>query len=161
MIYIVMGVSGCGKTLIGKLLAEKLSLPFYDGDDFHPEENINKMSAGIPLNDNDRLPWIRLLSEYMIVWENEGGAVLACSALRQAHRNILESIGASCVFIYLKGEKDLIQGRMKKRRHFMPPELLASQFKALEEPEEAVTVSIKHTPGKIVNTILQKICRVK
>ncbi len=158
MIYIVMGVSSSGKTLVGTKLAQALNLPFYDADDYHPESNIGKMKEGLPLNDKDRLPWLRNMARAMQDWEEQGGAVLACSALKKSYRSILTPDGIPVQFIYLKGSRELIAGRMKDRNgHFMPLSLLDSQFEALEKPERAITVSIDRSPEKIVGEILEQL----
>ena len=156
MVWIVMGVSGSGKTTIGKLLAEKLNLPFHDADDFHPPSNVEKMSSGQPLNDEDRKPWLISLANHIRDWNRDKGGVLACSALKQSYRYLLMSKSSDVQFIYLKGSKHLILQRMKSRsNHYMPPELLDSQFDALEEPANAVVVSIDQPPKEIVNQILK------
>lgn len=162
MVYIIMGVSGCGKTTIGKILADKLHLPFYDADDYHPSENVKKMKSGLSLNDSDRRPWLEILSSQIQKWNASGGAVLACSALKKSYREILLSGNSSNVlFIYLKGDKKLILKRMMKRKdHYMPPSLLDSQFKALEEPLNAIEVDISNIPETIVSEILAKIASV-
>lgn len=160
MVYIVMGVSGAGKTMIGQKLAAELGLPFYDGDDFHPPENIAKMEAGQPLDDSDREPWLRILANKIREWNKQEGAVLACSALKKSYRKILKSKSAAenIRFIYLKGDPSLISKRLAGRAgHFMPKSLLESQFKALEEPQGAVTVSVDQQPGKIVRDIINKL----
>lgn len=162
MIYILMGVSGAGKTLIGKKLSDQLGLPFYDGDDFHPEANVQKMSSGQPLNDRDRRPWLMALARKVSEWNRSGGAILACSALKKSYRELLMSNNnpAQVIFIYLKGSPELIAGRLSDRSdHFMPEDLLASQFEALEEPkgENAITVSVDQTPDEIVDEILGKL----
>lgn len=160
MIYILMGVSGSGKTLIGTKLAKKLNLPFYDGDDFHPASNVEKMESGEPLDDDDRKPWLEILRNKMEKWQQRGGAVLACSALKMKYREILRGDTDSNVqFIYLKGSKELIANRMSRREgHFMPEELLDSQFQALEEPAgpDAIEVSINQTPREVVDEIRSK-----
>jgi carbohydrate kinase (thermoresistant glucokinase family) len=157
MIYILMGVSGAGKTLIGQKLSECLDIPFYDGDDFHPPANVKKMKSGQPLNDNDRRPWLESLANNMIEWEQTGGAILACSALKKKYRKILGS-KTDTQFIYLKGSPSLIADRLAKRKgHYMPPELLQSQFDALEEPDEAFTVSVEPSPEEIVTSILDRL----
>jgi carbohydrate kinase (thermoresistant glucokinase family) len=157
MIYLVMGVSGCGKTCIGALLAEKLALPFHDADDFHSPTNIEKMKSGIPLNDTDRSPWLQTLSEKIPGWQSQGGAVLACSALKKQYRTVLKKAAREKMYtIYLKGSYNLILSRMKKRKHeYFKEDLLASQFVVLEEPENALTIPINITPYDIVNKILQ------
>lgn len=159
MVYILMGVSGSGKSLIGELLADELDLPYYDADDFHPESNVRKMSSGQPLNDKDRRPWLEALAEQIRKWNNDDGAVLACSALKQSYRDILRGDAPKDVqFIFLKGSRSLIAERMSKREgHYMPEELLDSQFETLEEPEQAITVPIDNTPGQIVKEILKKL----
>lgn len=152
-----MGVSGAGKTLIGQRLARRLDMPFYDGDDFHPKSNIQKMESGQPLNDDDRRPWLEILARKMNEWEKSGGAILACSALKKQYRRILVS-QESARFIYLKGTLSLIAERLAQREgHFMPEELLASQFEALEEPKNAVTVLVDQLPEQIVADILNRI----
>lgn len=159
MVYILMGVSGSGKTLIGQKLAHRLDLPFYDGDDFHPESNIEKMESGKPLNDRDRKPWLESLAKHARQWQQEGGAVLACSALKKSYRDILRSRESENIcFIYLKGTPSLIADRIFGRKdHFMPEDLLESQFEALEEPQNAITVSVDQTPDEVIRSILNKL----
>lgn len=159
MVYILMGVSGAGKTLIGQKLADQLGIPFYDGDNFHPEENVRKMASGSPLNDNDRKPWLETLAKNIKKWEQKGGVVLACSALKKSYRKLLVKEDPDNVqFIYLKGRMSLIAERITGRTdHFMPEELLESQFEALEEPEDAITVSVDQTPDEIINFIISQI----
>lgn len=153
-----MGVSGSGKTTIGKLLAESLDIPFYDADDFHPEANVKKMSSGIALNDEDRLPWLLELSKQMALWNTKNGGVLACSALKESYRRILKSTDTKINWVYLEGSFDLIKTRLEKREHhYMDSSLLKSQFETLEKPKEAITVSIEQTPIEIVETILQEV----
>ena len=156
MVIIVMGVSGCGKTTVGKLLAERLGLPFYDADDFHPIENVEKMKSGEPLNDADRHPWLASLSWEIEKWNMGSGAVLACSALKENYRSILRPKDTEEVhFVYLKGTEELIHNRLKNRKdHYMPPDLLRSQFEALEEPDDALVVSIEKSPEEIVDEIV-------
>ena len=159
MIYIVMGVSGCGKSTVGDLLSKQLSVPFYDADDFHFPENIEKMVKGAPLTDVDRKPWLTLLANNITDWEAEGGAVLACSALKSSYRDILRSTTEGVVqFIYLKGEQSLLAERMKNRdAHFMPEALLQSQLNTFEPPNEAITVLLKNTLDDIISKILEEI----
>ena len=159
MIIILMGVSGSGKTTIGARLAQALGWPFYDGDQFHPPANIAKMQQGIPLTDADRWPWLHALRAHIETCVHQGvSAVLACSALRQAYREHLIIADAEVKLVYLKGDYDLIRERLAQRRgHFMPPELLASQFAALEEPEQKVVVDIVHSPDTIVELIREQL----
>lgn len=147
MIVVLMGVSGCGKTVVGQALAASLGWPFYDGDDYHPPANVAKMAAGTPLTDADRWPWLdRLGREMGAVLARGGHAVLACSALKQAYRDRI----AACAkqdgdvrFVHLKGDPATIAARLAPRRHrYMPAALLASQFAALEEPKDAIVVDI-------------------
>ena len=154
-----MGVSGCGKTTIGKKLADKLGLPFYDADEFHPVENIEKMKSGEALTDADRHPWLAILSWEIEKWNQADGAVLACSALKKTYRSILNTGDSNQVkFVFLKGSEKLILSRMQERDgHYMPPELLKSQFEALEEPEDAITVTIEKSPDDIVERIAKEL----
>ena len=157
MVIILMGVSGCGKTTVGELLAQDLNLPFYDADDFHPETNVKKMESGIPLNDDDRKPWLKELALQIKKWNRNDGAVLACSALKDTYREMLvaDSNRNEVQFVYLKGSKKLIAERLKQRSgHYMPPKLLDSQFEALEEPDDAVIMPINHSPEKISERII-------
>jgi gluconokinase len=158
MIVIVMGVTGSGKTTIGSLLAEQLAWQFADADDFHPPENVEKMRHGIPLNDEDREPWLRRLREAITAWIAEGkNIVLACSALKRSYRRELEA-GPEVRFVYLKGSADLIRGRLRSRHgHFANEQILAGQFADLEEPDAAVTVAIASEPNQIVAEIRQKL----
>ena len=156
MFVIVMGVSGCGKSTIGKLLAERLDCPFYDGDDFHPAANIAKMSQGIPLNDEDRAGWLTALADLIrsSLQKGESG-VLACSALKQRYRDQLRVDDKQVKFVYLKGSYELIKARMLARPgHYMKPGMLDSQFAALEEPLDAITVSIENSPQEVVALVL-------
>jgi gluconokinase len=157
-VFVMMGVSGCGKTTIGQALADRLNCPFYDGDDFHPPENVAKMSRGIPLNDADRAPWLARLAT-LIEGHLERGetAVLACSALKKRYRDQLR-VSNQVRFIYLEGSFDLIWQRMQTRsNHYMKADMLHSQFDALEPPaaSEAVTIPIAQDVATIVAQILQ------
>ena len=157
MIYIIMGVCGCGKTTISEKLSTILNVPCYDADDFHPEVNIQKMKNGIPLGDNDRKPWLELLADKIFIWNKKKGAVLACSALKESYRQIL-SKNKNVIFIFLKGEKSLIIERMQKRNsHYMPISLLDSQFTDLEVPDYAIKVSIDQPIENIISDIMKKI----
>lgn len=155
MILIVCGVSGTGKSTIGSQLAKKLELPFYDGDDFHPESNVQKMQSGHPLNDQDRQPWLESLAEHIASWEINGGAVLGCSALKETYRSILASLANSkIIWIMLNGTRELLIERLDSRSgHFFDSSLLDSQLNTLELPYYGWLVDIKDTPDEIVDTI--------
>ena len=157
LIYIIMGVSGCGKSTIGKLLANRLKIPFFDGDDFHPEANVLKMANGLPLNDKDRKGWLQKLNK-LAIEHKPTGAIIACSALKETYRSQLkQNLGKQMVFVYLKGTFEEIHARLKERQgHYMPIELLKSQFETLEPPTDAIQVSINHSPNEIVSGILDK-----
>lgn len=160
MVIIVMGVSGSGKSTVGPLLASKLNLPFKDADHFHPESNVKKMESGTPLTDTDRTPWLQELNHSLKKWKDNGGAVLACSALKKAYRNILKKDlrDEDIIFIHLDGERKLIAERLKTRSgHYMPTSLLQSQFDTLEEPQHAISVDIEPSPKQIVDEILSKL----
>ena len=153
VIYI-MGVSGSGKSLVGNLLASELSVPFIDADDHHSLSNIKKMSAGIPLNDDDRWPWLRKINQ--IAKESvRSGCVIACSALKEEYRMTLNnSIEKKVIWIYLKGTFEQIVERMKNRQdHFMQPSMLKSQFDTLEEPENAIIVDVSDLPEQLIQKI--------
>lgn len=158
-VFIVMGVSGCGKTTVGRALAQALACPFYDGDDYHPAENIAKMANGIPLNDDDRRPWLARLHTLVAVHEANGEtAVLACSALKKTYRDQLRGRSHNVQFIYLNGDFATIWQRMQARTdHYMKAEMLQSQFDTLEVPDstEALHIDIAQSSGQIVTEILQ------
>ena len=152
-----MGVSGSGKTTIGRLLAEALGRPFFDADDYHPPENIEKMNAGIPLTDVDRKPWLDRLNQLCLQYKTTG-MVLACSALKEAYRKNIEGAITEISWIYLKGSFDLIMKRMKEREHhFMPHSLLQSQFDILEESTKAYTIEIDQEPHHMVEKIMARL----
>ena len=156
---IVMGVSGCGKSSVGKLLAEKLGWDFYDADDFHPSINVKKMADGIPLDDSDRAPWLALLHELISssLKQNQPG-VLACSALKERYRQQLMEGNENIQLVYLKGSYELIWSRMSTRReHYMQPEMLQSQFDALEEPVNALTMDISGPVDDISSKVLEQV----
>jgi gluconokinase len=148
---LVMGVSGCGKSTIGAMLAEALGLPFADADAFHPPENVRKMSAGIPLTDTDRWPWLDALGTWLAA--EERGGVIACSALKRGYRDRLREWVPGLFVVHLSGAPELIAGRQGAREgHFMPPSLMASQFATLEPPEpdeETITLDIAAPPGSV------------
>lgn len=161
-LFLVMGVSGCGKTTIAKQLCETLQLPFIEADDFHPEANISKMKNGHPLNDDDREPWLKNLALELQKNEKTGG-VLACSALKRKYRDTLTSLISKPLYIiYLKGSFDLIKTRMEERAgHFMPSKLLQSQFDTLEEPKDAWKIDITNDSQTIHLQILEKIKKIE
>jgi carbohydrate kinase (thermoresistant glucokinase family) len=150
---ILMGVSGCGKTTIGKMTAKTLGVPYYEGDEYHPKENVEKMSQGIPLNDEDRDSWLQRLADLMQQKLAEGDSgVLSCSALKKKYRDRLRIDPEKVHFIYLKGNYELIRERMEKRRdHYMPADLLRSQFETLEEPGDVFTIEIDQKPSEILS----------
>jgi len=157
MVVVLMGVSGTGKTEVGTRLARALGGEFVEGDDYHPPANIAKMRSGVPLDDADRQPWLERLSREIGAWLDAGKTVvLACSALKQRYRDILKADRPGVRFVHLKGDPELIRSRLKDRRgHYMPASLLDSQFAALEEPADAITVSVDGTPETIVKEILK------
>ena len=135
---VVMGVSSCGKSTVGELLAQRTGLPFRDGDDMHPAANIEKMASGQALNDLDRKPWLESIGRFLA--EHEDGAIVGCSALKYSYREIIRAAAPDTVFVHLHGSYELLKERMSQRvGHFMPVSLLDSQFETLEDlrPEEA------------------------
>jgi len=161
-VLVVMGVSGCGKSTIASMLAHRLHWTYEDGDWFHPQSNIEKMHHGEPLEDADRWPWLRAIAQWIDATRQAGDhGVVACSALKRAYRDILVDGRRDVRLVYLKGDRDLIARRIAARAdHFMPPALLDSQFKALEEPkddERPIVVSIVPHPREIVETIVEKL----
>jgi gluconokinase len=156
---IVMGVSGSGKTSVGKALAEHLRWEFYDADDFHPPENVAKMARGIPLDDSDRAPWLAALHDLISssLRQNKSG-VLACSALKERYRQQLMNGNEGVQLVYLKGSYDLIWSRMVTRTdHYMKPDMLQSQIDTLEEPSNALTVDISLSVEEISQFVIKQI----
>lgn len=139
-IYWVMGVSACGKSTMGKALAARLGIPFFDGDDFHPQANIDKMASGIPLEDSDRMGWLERLNELARQQGEQQGAVIACSALKESYRELLsKDLKSEQVWVVLLGTYEQLLQRIQSRKdHFMPPALLKSQFDTLEIPEYGI-----------------------
>jgi gluconokinase len=159
MVVVLMGVAGSGKTTIGRGLAQELGWRFYDADDFHPRANVEKMARGLPLDDDDRLPWLETLRDLIARCLDRGeDAVLACSALKESYRERL-LFDERVELFYLKGDYKLIEERLERRtKHYMKPAMLESQFAALEEPaQEARTLDISAPPGEIIQTIKRSI----
>jgi carbohydrate kinase (thermoresistant glucokinase family) len=157
MLVVLMGVAGVGKTTVGELVARELALPFHDADAFHSEESRKKMAAGIPLTEADREPWLRDLARRMRAWEAEGGAVVACSALRRRHRELLSGAGP-VRFVWLDAHEKTIRQRIVARKgHYMPPALLDSQLETLEPPgpDEATRVEAVGTPEETARAVLE------
>ena len=161
MIVLLMGPAGSGKTTVGKLLASQLSWEFADGDDFHPLANIEKMSRGIPLTDEDRIPWLESIRDAMQQWEAQGkNAVIACSALKRSYRELLglDSNAKNIKLVYLKGSYDLLLERLHSRKgHYMKEQMLASQLADLEEPTDAITIDAAKSPEEIVSEIRSRL----
>lgn len=159
-IYIIMGVSGAGKSTIGSLLAKQLQVPFYDADDFHTEENIAKLSIGDPLTDEDREPWLNKLIQLITESTLDKGCVLACSALRKSSRDRFREAAPHARFVYLSGNDNLIRQRLQTRSatgaHVITKynEILKGQFRDLEPPSTALIVNAEKTPEEIVRQIL-------
>jgi gluconokinase len=158
-----MGVSGCGKTTIGKALAAKLGWDFYDADDFHTPENINKMANGIPLTDDDRAPWLASLHTLIASCRKENRpGVLACSALKEHYRQLLLADNQGVQLVFLKGDYDLIWSRMISRPgHYMKLEMLKSQFDALDEPTNGLVINVSLSVDEIVDQISEYLTKVK
>ena len=151
-----MGVSGSGKTTIGRQLAAKTGYLFFDADDFHSPGNIAKMNAGIPLKDEDRWPWLQDIHDFVASTISTNNIIMVCSALKQVYRERLcKDLEDKCKWIFLNGDYDTILQRLQKRTaHYMPPSLLRSQFEALEIPTDAIIVDIRQSPEIILDTIL-------
>lgn len=160
MVIILMGVTGSGKTTIGRLLSEQLGWKYYDADDFHSAANVEKMHNGIPLNDEDRRPWLESLRELISrSLEHDENIVLACSALKESYRDMLV-LDERVRLVYLKGDYKTIHERLIERHgHYMNPKLLDSQFETLEEPTDALCIDISPPPEEIVKTIRQRLDR--
>ncbi|NYI46006.1 gluconokinase [Nocardioides aromaticivorans] len=152
-LIVVMGVSGSGKSTVGAALAQRLGVPFEDADDLHPAANIAKMSAGIPLDDDDRHPWLETIGEWLAAHDGDGG-VISCSALKRSYRDQLRAHAARAVFVHLHGTREVIARRQASRPgHFMPASLLDSQFDTLEQladDEAGVVIDVDQTVDAIV-----------
>jgi len=154
-----MGVTGCGKTMVGAMLAQDCGWEFYDADDFHPAENVAKMRSGVALSDKDRWPWLERLNGLLLDRERQGKSlVLACSALKQVYRDHLARGCAAARFVFLDGDIELIRARLAARQgHYMNPKLLDSQFAILERPTEALRLDIDQSPAELVQCIRQRL----
>lgn len=165
LVLVVMGVSGSGKTTVARGLAERLGWRFQEGDALHPSANVAKMSAGTPLSDGDRWPWLAAVAAVIDGWRAEGvSGIVTCSALKRAYRAVLMGGRPDVRLVYLAGDKALIAGRMAARKgHFMPAALLDSQFAALEVPgadERPIVVDIGPAPGAIVDALVERVAAV-
>ncbi|MER7110377.1 gluconokinase [Streptomyces sp. NPDC000229] len=162
-VVVVMGVAGTGKTTIGPLVAERLGVPYAEGDDFHPEANIAKMSAGAPLDDDDRWPWLDAIGRWAHGRSDLGG-VVSSSALKRAYRDRLRAAAPGVVFLHLTGDRTLIEERMAARKgHFMPTALLDSQFATLQplgDDEAGVAVDVSGTPEDITDRAVAALRRL-
>ena len=156
MVIVIMGVSGCGKTTVGRRVADVLRVPFLDADDLHPTSNIRKMKKGIALTDDDRRPWLEKVAEKMVQMAGQGGGVVACSALKESYRHVLFGDSSTpTLLVYLKGSRSTLYRRLQQRKsHFMSPDLLDSQLNTLEEPEHALTLSIELSPEILCKRIV-------
>lgn len=156
-VLIFMGVAGSGKTTIATLFAKKTGAVFNEGDEFHPSKNIEKISGGIPLTDDDRDKWLQTLREIVLrSLKKDEFTVITCSALKHVYREFLQGGDSRVKFVHLTGPRDVIEERLKARRgHFMPPELLESQFAILESPADALAFSCEKSPEEIVTALIQ------
>jgi gluconokinase len=159
---VIAGVSGAGKTAIGRLLAVRLGVPFADADSYHSASNIAKMASGTPLDDEDRKPWLQVVG-HVLAQANETGMVMACSALRRSYRNTISECAPGVIFVLLEGSYEVLSARLRSRRgHFMPPRLLRSQLATLEPlapTEDGFEVAIDDDPAAIVDRIVAQLAR--
>ncbi|MEC5170931.1 gluconokinase [Glaciihabitans sp. GrIS 2.15] len=162
VVLVVMGVSGCGKSTVAALLAGRLAWPFEEGDALHPQANIEKMTAGHPLTDEDRAPWLQKVAAWVEEQLDAGqSGLITCSALKRAYRDVINRRGSGIVFVYLSGTRETIAARLTARHgHYMPASLLESQFAALEEPtpdEPEITIDVGPAPGVIAQHIVEQL----
>jgi len=158
---VFMGVAGSGKSAVGRPVADRLGLEFAEGDDFHPQANVDKMSSGRPLTDDDRWPWLRALAEWTREHDAAGrSTAITCSALKRSYRDVLRRGGAGTCFVHLTGDKGVILQRMQAREHFMPPTLLESQLdtlQPLQDDERGFCVDIADPLDVVVDTVLGRV----
>lgn len=160
-VIIVMGVTGAGKTTIGQMLAQRLQMPFYDADDFHSPENLQKLADDIPLNDRDREPWLQVLAKGISQWSRDSGAVLACSALKHTYRSRFRHAAPDVRFVFLNGPPQLIAQRVRQRArsgtHVIQEFdlILENQYNDLQVPTDAIAVDVSPAPSVIVDTIIE------
>jgi gluconokinase len=156
MVVVLMGVAGSGKTTVGDLLARRLKWHFYDADDFHTAHNREKMSRGIPLDDDDRRPWLEAIRGVIEQCLGSGtNAIIACSALKQSYRELLTTDSKMVKFVYLKGQHELIAARLAHRQeHFFNPRLLQSQFDELEEPPGGIEIDVSKSIATVVQAVI-------
>ena len=156
-LIVTMGVSGSGKSTVGSLLAERLGVPFIDSDDLHPLTNVDKMSAGAPLTDEDRWPWLAAVGEAMAE-RRDTGVIVACSALRRSYRDAIRNAAGEVRFVHLEGSREVLAERLSQREnHFMPSSLLDSQLRTLEpldDHEAGVTVDVAAPPDALIDAIV-------
>lgn len=162
MIIVFMGISGSGKSTLGQMTAERLNVPFEEGDAYHPKSNVEKMAAGIPLTDEDRKPWLQILANAMTDWTSKGETrVLSCSALRKRYRDQFRAATSDLRFVFLDGAVDLVRNRMQERQsHFMPVALIESQIADLEVPEgeeDVIRLDISAAPEELVDDVVAKL----
>ncbi len=156
---IVMGVSGCGKSTLAKALAEQWNIPFLEGDDFHPQANIDKMRSGHSLDDSDREPWLMLLNEEM---QKHTSAILSCSALKKSYRKLLTRSLDDVKFVHLKASFSVIHERLQAREeHFMPASLLKSQYETLQPPKDAIEIDVHQSKEAILKEAIEKLTNGK
>ena len=158
-VIILMGVAGSGKTTIGKMFSERLGWNFYDGDDYHPKENLEKMRRGIPLTDDDRWPWLKAIEELINSRLNDNQkSIIACSALKREYREYLKQDKEDIVFVYLKGDEKTLRERISSRHgHFAGVDLLESQLDTLEGPHNVLTVDISRKPEEITDYLIERL----
>lgn len=160
-LYVVMGVTGSGKSLIGAALARALGIDFVEGDEYHPAENVERMSSGVPLTDDDRVPWLRSLAvRIREARDADTGLVMSCSALKRSYRDVLRAEAGELRFVFLRGTQAVLAERLAGRRgHFMPPSLLESQLATLQEPsadEEAWVCDIRESPQDLIAALVAR-----